>query len=134
MDRKLSYIIGCTLLSLFWMACDKEDIKRYDRERAAIEFNGNSYTYSFKKTSQKIDTIDIPFDLVGYPENWERNAEFIIIADSTTATSNEYRILDAVLKPGEYSGNLRIEVKNEVGDDFQDARIYFEIARSASLK
>jgi hypothetical protein len=111
------------------MACDKEDIKRYDRERAAIEFNGNSYTYSFKQTSQTTDTINIPFDLVGYPENWVRNAEFMIITDSTTATSNEYRILDAILKPGEYSGNLRIEVKNEVGDDFQDVRIYFEIAQ-----
>ena len=129
MDRKLSYILSCTLFSLFWVACDKEDIMRYDRERAAIEFEEDSYTYSFKQTSQTIDTVDIPFNLVGYPENWERNAEFLVIPDSTTATTNEYRILDAILKPGEYLGYLRIEVKNEEGNNFQDARIYLEIAQ-----
>lgn len=129
MNRKLSYISGCALLSLLWGACDKEDVMRYDRERAAIEFKGNSYAYSFKQTSQKTDTVEIPFNLVGYPENRERNAEFVIVADSTTATSNEYRILDAVLKPGEYTGNLRIEVKNESGEAFQDVRVYFGIAQ-----
>ena len=113
MNRKLSYILSCTLFSLFWVACDKEDIMRYDRERAAIEFKGNSYFYSFKQTSQAIDTVNIPFNLVGYPENWERNAEFLVIADSTTATTNEYRIIDAILKPGEYLGYLRVVVKNE---------------------
>lgn len=129
MNRKLSYILGCALLSCFWVACDKEDIMRYDRERAAIEFGRSSYAYSFKQTSRMVDTVEISFDLVGYPENWERNAEFVIIADSTTATSQEFRILDAIVKPGEYTGNLRIEVKNEVGDDFQDVRIYFEVAQ-----
>lgn len=129
MDRKLFYILSCTLFSFLWTACDKEDVMRYNRNRAAIEFKGNSYAYSFKQSSQTIDTVNIPFDLVGYPEDWERNAEFSVIADSTTATSKEYRILDAVLEPGEYTGNLRVEVKNEVGDDFQDVRIYFEIAQ-----
>ena len=133
MNRKLSYILSCTLFSLLWVACDKEDIMRYDRERAAIEFKGNSYTYSFKQTSQAIDTVDIPFNLVGYPENWERNAEFLVIADSTTATTNEYRIIDAILKPDEYLGYLRVEVKNEKGDNFQDVRIYLEIAQGKDL-
>lgn len=129
MNRKLSCILICTLIGVLLCACDKEDIMRYDTKRAAIEFNGNSYTYSFKQSSQTIDTVEISFNLVGYPEDKVRNAEFTIISDSTTATSNEYRILDAIMQPGEYSGILRVEVKNETGKDFQDVRIYFEIAQ-----
>lgn len=126
--RKLYYFLLCGLAIVSLFSCDKEDVMRYDTERAAIEFAGTSYTYSFKKSSQTIDTVSIPFNLVGYPENVTRNAEFRIVADSTTATAAQFHILDAVMQPDAYDGMLRVEVKNEVGEAFEDVRIYFEIA------
>lgn len=124
--NRILYIPSFFILFLSLISCDKEDVMRYDRNRPAIEFNGKSYTYSFKKTSMEMDTVLIPFNIVGYPEDRERVADFLIIADSTTA--KDYKIIDAVVKPGEYSGNLRVCVENKVGDGFIDVRVYFEIA------
>lgn len=130
MNRISSYILYIGLISLITISCDKEGIMKYDRERAAIEFNGSSYAYSFKKTSKAVDTVNIPFNLVGYPEDWERHAGFTIIKDSTTATPNDYQVIDAVMEAGAYHGKLKVRVENKTGDNFKDVRVYFEIAHS----
>ena len=119
-------IVGLMLAML--ASCDKEDIMRYDRSRAGIEFDEDEVYYSFKTSFKTVDTVDIPFSLVGYTEDWIRHAEFTIVADSTTATTDEYQIIDAIVEPNAYEGNLRVKVENKVGDNFQDARVYFEIA------
>ena len=128
MNRKLLYILYISFVSVLSVSCDKEGVMRYDRDRAAIEFNGSSYAYSFKKTSLAVDTVNIPFNIVGYPEAWKRYADFTIIADSTTATGEHYRIVDAIVEPGAYNGNLRVRVENKGGDQFKDVRVYFGIA------
>ena len=84
--------ILCLMLAIF-ASCDKEDIMRYDRSRAAIEFDDDEVHYSFKTSFKTVDTISIPFSLVGYAEDWVRNAEFAIVADSTTAEADEYEII-----------------------------------------
>lgn len=125
MNRIILNIIGLLLL---FTSCDKEDIQRYDRGRAAIEFDGSSSAYSFKKTSRSVDTVSIPFSITGYPEERIRHAEFVVVADSTTATENEYKVIDAVVASGAYNGQLRVRVENHSGDDFEEVRVYFQIA------
>lgn len=125
MNRTVLNIIGLLLL---FASCDKEDIQRYDRERAAIEFDGSSSAYSFKKTSRSVDTVSIPFSIAGYPEERIRHAEFAVVADSTTATGNEYQLIDAVVAPGAYNGQLRIRVENPSGENFEEVRVYFQLA------
>ena len=120
-------MILCLMLAIF-ASCDKEDIMRYDRSRSAIEFDDDEVHYSFKTSFKTVDTVSIPFSLVGYAEDWVRNAEFAVVSDSTTAETDEYQIVDAIVAPNAYEGNLRVRVENKDGDEFQDARVYFEIA------
>lgn len=127
MNRTLIYILNIFILIFLLISCDKEDVMRYDRNRPGIEFKGNSSAYSFKKTSREVDTVSIPFTIVGYPEDRERHAQFVVVADSTTATEANYRIIDAVVKASEYNGNLRVRVENKSGDNFPDMRVYFNI-------
>ena len=120
-------MILCLMLAIF-ASCNKEDIMRYDRSRAAIEFDEDEVYYSFKTSFKQVDTVEIPFSLVGYAEDWARNAEFTVVSDNTTATANDFQIVDAVMEANAYEGNLCVRVENKEGDNFKDARIYFEIA------
>lgn len=131
--NQIIHIISSCLLALLLVSCEKEDIMRYDCNRSAIEFDGKSYAYSFKKTSRTVDTVSIPFNIVGYPEDRERRAEFVIIPDSTTASAEYYSIVDAIVKPNQYKGTLRVRVENKVGDQFGNVRIYFQIANGGDF-
>ena len=108
------------------ISCEKEGIKVYDPERAAIEFSGKSSAYSFKTTARTMDTVVIPFQVEGQAVEYERTANFIVVADSTTATAAEYKILGATVAPREYSGKLKIEVRNSVGENFKEVGIYLQ--------
>ena len=53
-------MILCLMLAIF-ASCNKEDIMRYDRSRAAIEFDEDEVYYSFKTSFKQVDTVEIPF-------------------------------------------------------------------------
>lgn len=128
MEPIFRYISLLAVFSWSLVSCEKQGIQVYDADRAAIEFRGNSYTYSFKTTGRTVDTVAITFQLEGRAVDYERTAHFIVIADSTTATAAEYKILGATVAPNKYKGALRIEVRNTAGKDFKEVRVYFRTA------
>lgn len=120
------YISIWFILSGMLLSCEKEGIKVYDPERAAIEFTGRSGAYSFKTTGRTVDSVEILFQVEGRSVDRERTANFVVVADSTTATGNEYKILSATVAPQAYQGILKIEVRNTVGNDFEEVRLYLQ--------
>lgn len=127
------YIILLAVVSWSLVACEKEGIKEYDADRAAIEFSSNSGAYSFKTTGKTIDTVGIAFNIEGRAIDIAREADFVVVADSTTATSAEYKILRAVVLPNEYKGTLEVEVRNTAGNDFEEVRVYFRTGSNANF-
>lgn len=121
------YISVLMVVSWSLISCEKEGIKVYDPDRAAIEFSGKSSAYSFKTTGRTVDTVSIPFNVEGRAVDYERMANFVVVGDSTTATNAEYKVLNAVVEPGKYKGALRVEVRNTVGNDFKEVRVYFQV-------
>ena len=126
-----AYLIAVLLASI---SCKKEEIKVYAPEQAAIEFERKAGEYSFRVSGKLRDTIEIPFRVEGYAVDYERKVDFIVVADSTTATDKEYKILGAVVEPGKDEGVLRLEVRNDVGDDFKNVRIYFQVNANDDFK
>ena len=123
------------LMVVVWSlsSCEKEGIQVYDSGRAAIEFSGKSSAYSFKTTGRTVDTVAITFNVEGRAVDYERTANFIVVADSTTATENEYKILSAIVAPQEYKGTLKIEVRNTAGENFQEVRLYLQTGNNADF-
>lgn len=121
------YISVWVLVSWGLVSCEKEGIKVYDPHRAALEFVSKSSAYSFKVTGKSIDTVSIAFKVEGRPVSYEREANILVVGDSTTATAAEYRILGATIAPDEYQGVLKIEVKNSVGKNFEEVRVYLQL-------
>ncbi len=128
------YIIASLTLSFFAISCEIDETTLYDAERATVNFNTTLTQYSFLKTQASTDTVDIPIFINGLASDSDRSADFEVIADSTTALSSEYEIASAIIKAGEFEGNLRVKVTRPDGEDFDDRRIYFRVADGTDFK
>ena len=131
--KKILYVLSTTALALLLAGCEQQDILRYDPERAAIEFANTESTFSFRMQEATEVVVSIPLNIVGYPSSVERRATFTVLADSTTASPNQYEILDAIVPADSYQGTLRILVRNNQGDDFEDVKIWLLAAAGADF-
>lgn len=121
--------IFLTALVLLLAGCKEENIGQYDPQNAMIEFRSSRTNYSFRAVAGETEqTVEIPFNIVGYPAAVERSAEFTIVADSTTAAANQYEIVSATVPAESFTGTLRIKVRNDKGGDFEDVRVYLRTA------
>lgn len=125
---KPSFIYLLSVICSVLLACEQDGIVRYNPERAGIEFDGKEYTYSFRKTGKTVDTLSIPFRIEGPTVPVGREAHIVVIADSTTATSDHYRLLKAEVPADSFIGHLQIRVENKEGAGFKDVTIYLQTA------
>jgi hypothetical protein len=121
--KQILYLTTILLLA----GCEQEDITRYDSNRAAIEFNSRGIDFSLMKPA---DTVNIAFNIVGYSVDRDREASFLVVADSTSAVPEQYQVIDATVPAGSYRGTLRVRVENNDGPDFQDAVVYFQVGEN----
>lgn len=112
--------------------CQDSDIKRYSIDDSAMNFgyvamNGtpvlsNTHSFSLKGMTAEKDTLVVPIVLVGPLADFDRPVTVKVAAnESDNAVEGEdFRLLDVVLKAGEYHTDLQIEVnklkreKNEI--------------------
>jgi len=126
--KQITYLSVLAILVSIFAGCRQNDVLRYDKQRAAIEFPRigaqNSSTFSFRMQEAQEVVVNIPIRIVGYPSPQERSAKFTVLLDSTTALSGQYEILDAIVPANSYEGTLRVRVTNDKGADFEDSRIW----------
>lgn len=106
----LIWLTGILFLASFY-GCEKEEPKGYVG-RPGVYFNGKEFSYSFAENPGiEVDTVMLPILLSGQVENYNRTIKAVAVADSTTATTTMYTILDGYVKAGENTGFLPLEVK-----------------------
>jgi len=140
--KTIIYLIILIICLVLATACEQQDVLRYDPNRAAIEFpagvTGNtigSSTFSFRTLppGQTEHILSIPFNIVGFPASVDRNAVIIVLADSTTATSEQFEILSTTVPANSFQGQLRVRVINNQGADFEPVRIWFSTVRGGDF-
>ncbi len=113
------------LVAMVFTSCEEQEIMKYDKDRAAINFTKSKVYYSFLKTGEQTDIYDISFTINGLTAAHDRSAQFEIVADSTTATVADYEIISAIVPTDSVAGILKIKVIRPSTPQFDDRRVYF---------
>lgn len=93
-------------------ACEKSDIMYYEGG-AAIHFMKTEQGLSFiTKPDNEKDTMIVRALVVGNPADHDRTFAVEVIDTLTTATPDQYRILQAIVPANDTLGYLQIEVTN----------------------
>src|ERR1044072_5965836 len=96
-SRKLYILIPALFV---WLACKKSELTSYTQPDMIYVYkdfyntNKDSVTYSFaiKANSLMTDTIKVPLRIMGNARDKDRTVAIQIVADSTTATSQQFTI------------------------------------------
>lgn len=93
-------------------ACEEEEIMTFDTSKAAINFDGSSFDYTFlgNPESEYIQEIDVK--IVGDTASYDRTFNVEIIDSTTTANTGQYEILEGTVKAGEFDGTLSVKLYN----------------------
>ena len=136
--KKITYIASLFALISLTTGCEKQDVLRYDPNRAAIEFLGTGagtvipsriFTFRDLPLGETEAVLSIPFAIVGFPSSVERHAVVSVVADSTTAESTQYEIISAIVPANAYRGTLSVRVINDRDTAFRDVHIRFRTER-----
>ena len=102
------------IASLGFYACEQEDIMYYEGGNA-VHFIKTSQEFSFlTQLDAESAILQVPVRLVGnVPEEAITfSVEVVNDAEYTTATADQYSILETVIPAGEVQGYISLEVKN----------------------
>lgn len=124
--KNLLYIIS-VVSALLLTGCKIDDIDRYKVEDSSIYFQSNNKEVSFLDTPDA-DYLDVvlPVILVGPTVDYDREISYSIIDSTTTATPQQYQILDSKVGAGEYSGAITVRVMNE-GEILEEGTLELEL-------
>ncbi len=118
--KNFKYISFCLLLAVLtvFTACEEEDIMTYNTERSAVNFIGSSLEYSFLTNPTDEYVIEVDVQVMGDTANYDRYFNVAIVQDLTTASDNQYEIVEGIVKAGEFKGKLYVRVfKSDALDD-----------------
>ncbi len=111
--KKFKYISFCLMLLVLatFTACEEEEIMTYDTTtRASVYFIGSSVEYSFLTNPTDEYVIEVSVRLMGDTVNYDRTFNVEVIPDLTTASDNQYEIVEGIVKAGEFEGKLYVRV------------------------
>ena len=120
---KLKYMIWLAWGALFASACSEEEImdyaldgKVYFYERQAqgggeIKIENATYSFAVKEESLVLDSLKVRTRLMGSVTDYDRTFRVETVTEGTTAVAGtHYRLLDGVMKAGEYEAYLPVEI------------------------
>lgn len=130
MKNSIIYIYALFLVSFLFISCEEEKTMMYDVDRAAINFVGKKGQYSFLVSGVLKDTVGIKIKINGLAKDFDRQADFEVVQDSTTVEESEYRILYSSVEANSLEGELFIELTRPNGETFDDRRLYLRASNS----
>ncbi len=143
------------LLFLFILSlagCKKDEIMVFDINESGVMFPGagDAMTYKGYNSGDKIyyvnesfiniplsqDTyiVDFPVRVSGDSVSRDRVVGYEIIADSTTALSTQYSIVDALIPAGKQYGRIRFQLNRDVALDNSAVKVTIKLKDSDDLK
>lgn len=126
---------------LFIAACEETDYLKFDTSHSGIYFTKDTLHYSFSVTPIEIKShlYNIPVRVMGGVSDKEREVEFTINADSTTAIEGvHYTIGKAYIKPDSIEGYipvtiLRDNLEGNYNDGYTRYRLCIELAANENF-
>lgn len=112
--KKIQYITLFFLIGVFatLVSCEKDEIMSFEG-KPAINFKGESTEYSFLVNQENEYIQEVEVRIIGDTTDYDRNFSVEVVKDTnTTATSEQYEILDGVVKAGEFTGKLSVKLFN----------------------
>lgn len=99
-------------LLLILSACQKEEIMTYDTNRSAINFISKTNEYTFLTNPEDVYIQKVEVRIMGDAVEYDRSFSVKVVASETTAQADQYEIIDAVVKAGEFEGTLSVRLFN----------------------
>ncbi len=147
-------ILTTTLLALITLlfGCQKDDIMLFDTNDSGVVFPGlgdsriytgynsgdNIYYISESFLSipmtEKRLIVDFPVRISGDSVNYNRVVGYEIIPDKTTATGDQYSIVEALIPAGESYGRIRFELERKEVLDSTTIKVGIRLKDSEDLK
>lgn len=124
-NNKYYYYFGVfSFFSVLFFSCEKSEIPIYE-QCAGLFFSSSKYSYSFVEDPDQTNKIlKLQVDITGDTTAYDR--EFTVATPKndtvTTAQPDQYKIGKGIVKAGEFSGYVEVEV-------FRDDRIKMEVAK-----
>lgn len=140
--RKYIAILFVAALCLGQVGCKKDKMLSYDFGSGIVIYkNGisegrDSLTVSFAIKDENVtaDTIELPLRIVGHVSDRERPVEYAIITEKTTAASNVYELLPAIIPANSYEGVLRIRVNKTEELKTKEAKVWIQLLNSTEFQ
>lgn len=150
MKNRILLIIALALMVT--VGCKKDDIMLFDLDDPGVQFpglgdgatykgyNSGNKTYYISESfinvplTQDLYIVDFPIKVSGDSSETDRAVSYKIIADETTATQDQYSIVEAVIPKGKQYGYIRFELKRNPALDEQMVAVAIELTDSKDLK
>lgn len=114
-------------------SCKKDGIMPFKGD-AAINFMEPSQEYSFLGNPLNEYTQDIDVRIIGDATDRDRHFNVEVIKDSTTAKTNDYKVIGGVVKAGEFTGKLSIVLLNSEALNSAKVKLKVKLINSDDFK
>ncbi len=151
MKNKIKYFL--LIMGVFYLlGCQKDDVMVFDLNSSGVVFpgagdgryykgyNSADQTYYVNETflnvplTQNKYMVDFPVRVSGDSSKVDRTVSYVIDAENTTATSSQYKIVDAVIPAGKQYGRIRFELTRDVALDDASVTVAIKLTDSKDLK
>lgn len=127
--KKIKYLLNITLalMLLIVVACEEEQITSFE-DYSAVNFVTKSVEYSFLGNVEGEFIQEANVRIMGNAKDYDRLFKVEVINDSlTTASTNQFEIIDGIVYSGEFTGALRVKVLNSAALDSTKVSIHLKI-------
>ncbi len=133
--KKINYIHTLLLGAvLIFSACKKDEISSFTAAEA-VNFTTTLVEYSFLGNPETEYIQTVPVRIIGQPSDHDRKFKVEVVNDSiTTATSDQYRIIEGLVKAGEYTGELKVALLNSAVLNTKKVALKLKLSDSESFK
>lgn len=126
------------VLAVIMVSCTKHELQPFKSE-PAINFekveNQHALTYSFMANPSNEYIQEIPVHIMGDSANVDRTFNAVVVNDtSTTAEPDQYKIIGGVVKAGEFTGKLYIQLFKSPELDTSSVSLKLRLVDSEDFK
>lgn len=122
------------VVTLLFTSCDKQDIMPY-QANSAVNFISKTVEYSFLGNPEDEYVQEIDVQIIGQATDRDRHFNVEVIQDSlTTATPQQYEIVEGVVKAGEFKGKLYVKLLKSPALDNDKVSLHLRISNSGDFQ
>ena len=138
MRNLLKFIILAIIGVICFAACSEADYLKYDTSYNGIYFTKDKLKYSFSVSSEDVTShlFKMPIQIMGCPNDQEREVAYRVVEDSTDAVEGLHYILGkAIIAPDSITGYipvtiLRDNLEGSYAEGYTTYRLYIELVEN----